>query len=160
MRRPINIVLSFRRMSGLIFWKKWRDNEFPARIGGCGGCRTPQDKPDNPRGDEVKKIALCSLILLPLLANAQPDSTAPVKFLQAIVMPDVPKGPYSDHLAVDLQGHRLFATPQAQMSVQVIDYTTGKLVHTINGIKNPHSVLYRQDLARIYITECRAGALR
>ena len=79
----------------------------------------------------MKKIALCSLILLPLLANAQPDSTAPLRFLQAVVMPDVPKGPYSDHLAVDLQGHRLFATPQAWKSVQVIDFTTGKLLQDI-----------------------------
>src|SRR5260370_40803651 len=46
------------------------------------------------------------------------------------------------------------------MSVQVIDYITGKLVHTINGIKNPHSVLYRQDLDRIYITHGGAGLLR
>jgi DNA-binding beta-propeller fold protein YncE len=108
----------------------------------------------------VRRVLFLPAILLPILAAAHADSTAYVKFLQAIVMPDVPKGPYSDHLAVDLQGHRLFATPQAQMSVQVIDYTTGKLVHTINGIKNPHSVLYRQDLDRIYITDGGAGLLR
>ncbi len=108
----------------------------------------------------MRRVLFRLAILLPILAAAHADSTAYMKFLQAIVMPDVPKGPYSDHLAVDLQGHRLFATPQAQMSVQVIDYTTGKLVHTINGIKNPHSVLYRQDLDRIYITDGGAGLLR
>jgi hypothetical protein len=83
--------------------------------------------------------------LLPLIAFARPNSTQPLRFLKAVVMPDVPKGPYSDHLAVDLQSHRLFATPQAQKSVQVIDFTTGKLLHTISGIGNPHSILYRPD---------------
>ncbi len=75
-------------------------------------------------------------------------------------MPDVPKGPYSDHLTVDLTGHRLFATPQAQKSVQVFDLNTGELLHTIAGIENPHSVLYRQDLNRIYITDGEPGLLR
>ena len=75
-------------------------------------------------------------------------------------MPDVPKGPYSDHLAIDLQSHRLFATPQAQKSVQVIDFITGKLLHTISGIGNPHSILYRPDLDQLYVTDGEAGLLR
>jgi DNA-binding beta-propeller fold protein YncE len=99
-------------------------------------------------------IAVC----LAFQANAQ--SSAPVALVQTIALPNVPKGPYSDHLAVDLQGHRLFATPQAQKSVQVIDFTTGKLLHTIAGIENPHSVLYRQDLNQIYVTDGEAGLLR
>ena len=108
----------------------------------------------------MRGIGLLLAILLPLIATACPDSAESLKFLQAIVMPNVPKGPYSDHLAVDLRGHRLFATPQAQKSVQVIDFTTGKLLHTITGIENPHSVLYRQDLNQIYITDGGAGLLR
>jgi len=111
-------------------------------------------------GDEVRKIVLAAVIFVLLLAIARPDSAGPLRFLQAVVMPDVPKGPYSDHLAVDLQGHRLFATPQAQKSVQVIDFTTGKLVHSIGGIANPHSVLYRRDLDQIFVTDGEAGMLR
>jgi DNA-binding beta-propeller fold protein YncE len=99
-------------------------------------------------------------LFIPLVAGAQTRPNEPLKFVQAMVMPDVPKGPYSDHLAVDLQGHRLFATPQAQKSVQVIDFTTGKLLHTIAGIENPHSVLYRPDLNQIYVTDGKAGLLR
>lgn len=114
-------------------------------------------------GDEVKKLFLSALFAMPLFAFAAfalPDATGPLRFLQAVMMPDVPKGPYSDHLAVDLQGHRLFVTPQAQKSVQVIDFTTGKLDHTIGGIGNPHSVLYRQDLDEIFVTDGEAGLLR
>lgn len=108
----------------------------------------------------MKKVGILIAFLVPLLVVADSSSNAPLKFLQAVIMPDVPKGPYSDHLAVDLEGHRLFATPQAQKSVQVIDFTTGKLLHTIGGIENPHSVLYRADLNRIYVTDGGAGLLR
>lgn len=106
-----------------------------------------------------RKLALAGIVL-PLIAIAHPDTPQPLKFLQAVVLPDVPKGPYSDHLAVDLQSHRLFATPQAQKSVQVIDFVTGMLLHTIEGIGNPHSILYRPDLDQIYVTDGEAGMLR
>lgn len=106
------------------------------------------------------KFVFLAATLLPVALLAGPDTTADVKFLQTIVMPDVPKGPYTDHLAVDLSTHRLFTTPQAQMSVQVLDYETGKLIHTISGVKNPHSILYRSDLNRIYITDGGDNLLR
>jgi DNA-binding beta-propeller fold protein YncE len=109
---------------------------------------------------KLKRVGILIAFLVPLVVAADSSSNAPLKFLQAVVMPDVPKGPYSDHLAVDLEGHRLFATPQAQKSVQVIDFTTGKLLHTIGGIENPHSVLYRSDLNQIYVTDGGAGLLR
>jgi DNA-binding beta-propeller fold protein YncE len=109
---------------------------------------------------KLKRVGILITFLVPLVVAADSSSNAPLKFLQAVVMPDVPKGPYSDHLAVDLEGHRLFATPQAQKSVQVIDFKTGKLLHTIGGIENPHSVLYRADLNRIYVTDGGAGLLR
>lgn len=108
----------------------------------------------------MTKFGVLAALFIPLISGAQTAGNEPLKFVQAMVMPDVPKGPYSDHLAVDLQGHRLFATPQAQKSVQVFDFTTGKLLHTITGIENPHSVLYRSDLNQIYVTDGEAGLLR
>jgi DNA-binding beta-propeller fold protein YncE len=75
-------------------------------------------------------------------------------------MSDVPKGPYFDHLTADIPGNRLFTTPQAEKSVQVLDLNNGKLLHTISGIENPHSILYRRDLNRLYITDGGAGLLR
>lgn len=107
-------------------------------------------------------VILATLVILTtcLAFQANAQSVAPLTLIQTIEMPDVPKGPLSDHLAVDLHGHRLFTTPQAQKSVQVFDLTTGKLLHTIVGIENPHSVLYRQDLNQIYVTDGGAGLLR
>lgn len=75
-------------------------------------------------------------------------------------MPGVPVGPYTDHLAVDLKRRRLFATPQAHKSVYVFEPDNGKLIHDIPGMVNPHSILYRDDLDEIYVTDGGAGLLK
>ncbi|MGD1025454.1 MAG: YncE family protein [Candidatus Sulfotelmatobacter sp.] len=103
---------------------------------------------------------LLHIALLSLLTSAPAQSPAPLTLVRTIEMPDVPIGPYSDHLAVDLKGNRLFATPQARKSVQVFDLTSGKLLQNISGFENPHSVLYRSDLDRIYVTDGGAGQLK
>lgn len=99
-------------------------------------------------------------IILCFAFQAHAQSAAPLKLVQTIKMVNVPAGPYTDHLAVDTAGHRLFATPQAHHSVQIFDLNTGKLIHELSGMGNPHSVLYRSDLNRIYVTDGGAGLLR
>jgi DNA-binding beta-propeller fold protein YncE len=90
----------------------------------------------------------------------QPQTAAPLKLIQTIEMPNVPVGPYTDHLIVDLKGHRLFTTPQAHHSVQVFDLDTGKLLHEITGLGNAHAVAYRSDLDRIYVVDGEPGLVR
>jgi hypothetical protein len=83
-----------------------------------------------------------------------------LELVQTLLMPEVPPGPYADHMAVDLAGHRLFATPQANKAVDVFDLQTGKLLHTIAGFGNPHAIFYQSDLNQIYVTDGGAGALK
>lgn len=85
---------------------------------------------------------------------------APLEQLQSLLMPEVPWGPYADHMAVDLVRHRLFATPQANRSVDVFDLDTGKLLHVIAGLGNPHAVFYQSELDQIYVTDGAAGAVK
>lgn len=94
------------------------------------------------------------------VVHGQEETTAPLTLIQTIGMVDVPQFPFTDHLAVDVKGHRLFATPQARKSVQVFDLTTGELLHEITGMGNPHSVLYRADLDRIYVSDGEPGLVR
>jgi DNA-binding beta-propeller fold protein YncE len=101
-------------------------------------------------------VAVC--VMSGLATRAQ--TSEPLKLVQTIEMPDVPIGPYTDHLAVDLKGHRLFATPQAHKSVYVFDLDTGKLIRDISGFGNPHSVLYRNDLDQIFVTDGGTGQLK
>jgi len=108
-----------------------------------------------------KHIILFNFILILCFAlQAAAQSAAPLKLIQTIGMVDVPWGPYTDHLAVDVAGRRLFATPQARHSVQIFDIGTGHLIHELAGMGNPHSVLFRSDLDRIYVTDGGDGLLR
>jgi DNA-binding beta-propeller fold protein YncE len=63
-----------------------------------------------------------------------------------------------DHFAIDLQGNRLFATPEASNAVLVFDVGSGKMIHTISGIAVPHAPLYRGDNQRLYVTYGGGGA--
>ena len=60
--------------------------------------------------------------------------------------PAVPAGPYSDYLALDIAGNRLFATPQAAKSVAVLDLKGGQVLKMIPGFGNPHGVFYSPTL--------------
>lgn len=104
----------------------------------------------------AKCLAYCGLILAPLTALAQ----APLIYKGAILMPEVPQGPYSDHLAIDLTGHRIFATPQAAKAVDVLDLETGKVLKSISGFGNPHSVFYAEDLQRLFVADGGDGSLK
>jgi DNA-binding beta-propeller fold protein YncE len=84
----------------------------------------------------------------------------PLRLAQSIEMPEVPAGPYADHMAVDLRGHRLFTTPQANKAVDVLDLRTGKVLHTITGFSNPHAILYREDKDQLFITDGGTGELK
>jgi DNA-binding beta-propeller fold protein YncE len=111
-------------------------------------------------GETVKKLFCALAIFAACGLSMRAQTSTPLKLIQTIEMPDVPVGPYTDHLAVDLKGHRLFVTPQAHKSVYVLDLETGKLIHDIGRMGNPHSVLYRSDLDRIYVTDGGAGQLK
>jgi len=47
------------------------------------------------------------------------------------VIPDVAVGPYSDHLAIDVVGKRLYATPQAAKAVAALDLKDGRVLKMI-----------------------------
>ena len=77
----------------------------------------------------------CSSVLLlfaiPLLLHAQ--HSAPLTLIQIISLPGLKEGDF-DHFAIDLDGHRLFLTAEANGLVEVFDTGTNKLIHTIRGI--------------------------
>lgn len=105
---------------------------------------------------------LCSrsLLVLCLLSGSVALAEPPLVLVQTIAMPEVPAGPYSDHMALDVRGLRLFTTPQANKAVDVLDLKAGKVLHTITGFGNPHSILYRADRNRLFVTDGGAGSLR
>jgi DNA-binding beta-propeller fold protein YncE len=108
----------------------------------------------------MRKLNIILLAVFAFFAlKDQAEDATPLKLVQTFKMPSDVKGHF-DHLAVDLKGHRLFATPEDYKALEVLDLRTGKLIHTITGIGRPHAVLYREDLNRIYVTDGTVGDLK
>jgi DNA-binding beta-propeller fold protein YncE len=105
-------------------------------------------------------LRFCCLLALGLFAGRFTVAQQPLTLVQSIEMPEVPAGPYADHMALDLKGQRLFTTPQANKAVDVLDLKTGKVVHTIPGFGNPHAILYREDRNRLFVTDGGTGELK
>lgn len=76
----------------------------------------------------------------------------PLTLVQSIQLPDVPRGAFTDHLCIDLKGHRLFTTMQAQKVVAVIDLESAKVLENI-PVGNPHACEYREDLDQLYVSD-------
>lgn len=93
-------------------------------------------------------------------ASRAPAAATPLILKRSIVIPDVPVGPYSDHMEVDLAGKRLFATPQAAKSVAVLDLVHGRVLKMIGGFGNPHSVFYSARLKRLFVTDGASGEVK
>src|SRR6202165_4627362 len=99
--------------------------------------------------NRVKSLVLAGLLAgIPMAAQTQQKepAKAPVKLLQSIPLPDLKDGDF-DHLAIDLEGNRLFATAEENSKVEIFDTKTNKLIHTIDGLK-------RSEERRVG-TECR-----
>src|SRR6267143_1861321 len=102
-------------------------------------------------------VLVATLMVFGIQARGQ--VAAPIKLIQTFELPAEVQGNF-DHFGIDLEGGRLFATPEGYHAVVVFDLKTGKLVHKRDGIGKPHAVLYREDLNRIYVTDGDAGDLK
>ena len=105
--------------------------------------------------NRVKSLFLAGLLAgLPMAAQTQPKEPvkAPMKLVHSISLPDLKDGDF-DHFAIDLEGNRLFATAEENSKVEVFDTKTNKLIHTIDGLKAPHSLLFRGDLKKLFVVD-------
>src|SRR6266481_7274969 len=84
---------------------------------------------------------------------AQSATNPPLKLIQSISLPGV-EGDF-DHFAVDVKGNRLFSSAEGNGTVEVFDIGTNKHIQSIGKgvIKEPHSLLYREDLNRLYVVD-------
>lgn len=109
--------------------------------------------------------AFCAAMILASCGRCVFAASAPAEraftLEKAMIMPGVPWGPYSDHLAVDPRGGRFFATPQAAHEVAVMDIKTSRVIARIRDhIQNPHGVFYSPELNRLFVTDGGAGNVK
>jgi DNA-binding beta-propeller fold protein YncE len=102
-------------------------------------------------------LAVALFFTMPLLSHAQEE--APLRLVQTIPLPDLKDGDF-DHFAIDLEGHRLFLTAEANGVLEVFDTQTNTLIHTITGLKAPHALLYRGDSAKLFVVDGDASEVK
>src|SRR5215472_13589277 len=105
----------------------------------------------------MKRHALILVALLGLSASSRAQT--PLKLEQTIPLPGLKEGDF-DHFAVDLAGQLLFLTAEKNAAVEVFDFQTNKLVHTITGLDEPHSMLYRADLKKLFVVDGGAAEIK
>jgi len=109
----------------------------------------------------VYKLKTTSLAIIMIASpiGAAAQAKAPLELLQSIPLPALHDGDF-DHFTVDLGSHRLFLTAEKNAAVEVFDLQKNELVHTLTDIDEPHSMLYRADLKKLYVVDGGAAEVK
>src|ERR1700724_3964846 len=102
---------------------------------------------------------LLSTVFLAFAIGASAQEQAPLKLLHSTPLPELHDVDF-DHLTADVAGNRLFVTAEENSKVLVFDLKTNKLIHTIDDLKAPHSVLYRADLKKLFVVDSDLGEVK
>src|SRR5258708_1657731 len=102
---------------------------------------------------------LLSTIFLAFAIGVSAQDKAPLKLLHATPIPELKDGDF-DHLTADVAGNRLFVTAEENSKVLIFDLKTDKLIHTIDDLKAPHSMLYRADLKKLFVADSDLGEVK
>jgi DNA-binding beta-propeller fold protein YncE len=107
----------------------------------------------------LSKATLLSTVLLAFAIAASAQEKAPLKLLHSTPLPELHDGDF-DHLTPDVAGNRLFVTAEENSKVLVFDLKTNKLIHTLDDLKAPHSMLYRADLKKLFVVDSDPGEVK
>jgi len=112
---------------------------------------------------EVKvKRSLALLVLVAFVTfaiGALAQDKSPLTLSNTIALPQLHDGDF-DHFVVDVAGNRLFATAEENSKVLVFDLNTNKLIHSIDDLKAPHSMLYRADVNKLFVVDGDLGEVK
>src|SRR6266852_5708019 len=99
------------------------------------------------------------VVFFAFVIGASAQDKAPLELSQSTPLPELHDGDF-DHFTVDLAGNRLFSTAEENSKVLVFDLLTNKLIHTIDDVKAPHSMLYRADLKKLFVVDGDLGEVK
>lgn len=99
--------------------------------------------------------AVLACVLHTGIAAAQ--APEPLTLTQTIRLPDV-RGRI-DHLAIDLNGGRLFVAALGNNSVEVIDIRAGQHLARIKGVRKPQGLAYAQVGDRLFVASAEGGGV-
>ena len=109
----------------------------------------------------MRKLRFVSVgaLLFASVMVARGQEKGPLSFVQSIPLPALHDGDF-DHFAVDLASHRLFLTAEKNAAVEVFDLQTNTLIHTLTDIDEPHSMIYRADLKKLFVIDGGAAEVK
>jgi DNA-binding beta-propeller fold protein YncE len=91
-------------------------------------------------------------------ASAQSADTGPLQLEAKIPLGDV-RGRI-DHMAIDLKRQRLFVAELGNDTAGIVDLPNRKLIHRIEGLKEPQGVGYEPSSDTLYIANARDGSVQ
>lgn len=97
----------------------------------------------------MKILALGTLAALVHALPISAQAGDPLTLVRSIALPDV-RGRI-DHLAVDLAGGRLFVAAVGNDTIEVIDIRTGRWSSRIQGMRDPHGVVFVPEKQRLFV---------
>jgi WD40 repeat protein len=89
----------------------------------------------------------------------QAQQKQPLKLIKSVPLPALKDGDF-DHFAVDLQSKSLFSAAEENSKALVFDLESGKLLQTMSDLKAPHSLVYRDDLKKLFVVDGDLGKIR
>lgn len=109
----------------------------------------------------MKEMRCCVgiVLFLGICLYAKAQEKPPLKLIASIPLPTLHDGDF-DHFAVDLKGQRLFLTAEENGKVEILDAKSNKLIHTIDDLKAPHSIVYRPDRNKLFIVDGDASEIK
>ena len=108
--------------------------------------------------NRLKTIILGALVI-GLVAGAWATKKAVLELSKSVPLASLHDGDF-DHFAVDLHNNRLFSAAEENSKLLVFDLGSNKLIHTITDLKAPHSMVYRNDLNKLFVVDGDLGSVR
>lgn len=104
-------------------------------------------------------ITIGAMCACALSRPSESTDATPLKIINEIALPSMHEGDF-DHFAADTAGHRLFLAAEANGVVEVLDSRQNKELAVIRGFKEPHAVVFRDDLRRLYVVDGEDSAVK
>jgi DNA-binding beta-propeller fold protein YncE len=107
---------------------------------------------------EVMTVFLNVLLMVfaVMTIDVQAQESSALRMVQTIPLPDV-EGRI-DHMAVDVEGRRLFIAALGNNSVEVLDLNAAKHFKSIPGLHEPQGVGFTSEFNKIFIANGKTGA--
>jgi Uncharacterized conserved protein len=104
----------------------------------------------------VDKYVLCFAMLAAFMGQGR--TAPPLKLEKTIPLTGVTGR--IDHMAVDVEGQRLFVAALGNNSVEVLDMKSGRVIQSLKGLKAPQGIVYVPQAKRLFVANRDDGSTR